>query len=157
MQRITSLFRFGNIPPTGFGTDAIASRRLRMPPLASRWSVRLATTLFLAVAALFPASAHHSFAMFDRNRPTTIQGVVSRFAWTNPHVFIAVKALDKRHVVTTYAIEAASISILTRNGWKAGSVKAGEPVRLTFYPLKNGQPGGLLVQVQLKSGAILKQ
>lgn len=107
--------------------------------------------------ALSPVQAHHSFAMFDRNRKTVVQGTVSKFTWTNPHVFIAVDVPGKGGKATRYAIEAASISILSRNGWKVGAVRVGDPVRIAFYPLKNGQPGGLLDQVRLKSGVTLKQ
>ena len=40
-----------------------------------------------ALAAM-PASAHHSFAMFDRGRTVTLQGTVNEFQWTNPHAWI---------------------------------------------------------------------
>ncbi len=34
------------------------------------------------------ATAHHSFALFDQTKMVTVQGVVERFAWTNPHITI---------------------------------------------------------------------
>jgi len=46
-------------------------------------------TIMLATVAAFalsvPASAHHSFAMFDATKDVTVQGQVKEFEWTNPH------------------------------------------------------------------------
>ena len=47
----------------------------------------------LAAAAMMgslPVSAHHSFAMFDRQAELWIEGTVTEFQWTNPHTFIQV-------------------------------------------------------------------
>ena len=47
-------------------------------------------------AALFlialPVAAHHSRAMYDRERTITIEGVVTKYEWTNPHVYLYVEA-----------------------------------------------------------------
>ena len=46
----------------------------------------------LAIVAAAPASAHHSFAMFD-SRPEarkTLEGTVKEFQWTNPHTWVQV-------------------------------------------------------------------
>ena len=34
------------------------------------------------------ASAHHSFAMFDRKTEVVLTGIVQEFHWTNPHSYI---------------------------------------------------------------------
>ena len=103
-----------------------------------------------------PALAHHSFAMFDKGKTTTIEGVVKRLAWTNPHVLIDVDVTDKQGGIARYRIESASINILMHQGWKVGSIKAGDRVTIVFNPLKSGLPGGLLVEVTLPNGAVLK-
>lgn len=103
-----------------------------------------------------PAVAHHSFAMFDKGRTTTIEGFVRRLAWTNPHVYIDVDVTDKQGATAQYRIESASINILMRQGWKFGSIKAGDRVTIVFNPLKSGLPGGLLIEVTLPNGAVLK-
>jgi Family of unknown function (DUF6152) len=43
--------------------------------------------LFFA-AWLRLALAHHSTAMFDMDKPTTIKGTVKTFEWANPHVYL---------------------------------------------------------------------
>lgn len=94
------------------------------------------------------AEAHHSFAIFDQTKKDTVKGVVSRFAWANPHVTIYVEMPGPPP--KQFKIETGSVNALRRMGWKPDSVKAGESVEVSFHPLKNGDPGGLLVE--LKSG-----
>ena len=103
-----------------------------------------------------PAVAHHSFAMFDKGKMTTIEGVVSRLAWTNPHVLIDIDVIDKQGQTAQYRIESASINILMRQGWKVGSIKAGDRVTIVFNPLKSGLPGGLLIEATLPNGTVLR-
>jgi hypothetical protein len=116
--------------------------------------------LLLFAAALScvtaPAVAHHSFAMFEKEKVTSIDGVVKQFAWTNPHVLIDVNVPDKQGGSARYRIESASINILMRQGWKVGAIKPGDRITIVFKPLKSGQPGGLLVEVKLANGAVLK-
>lgn len=116
-------------------------------PLPSR---RRFCLLALAACSGLPsaASAHHSFAIFDQTKKETIKGVVGRFAWTNPHVTIYVDTPGPP--AQQFKIETGSVNALRRMGWKPDSVKAGESVEVSFHPLKNGDPGGLLVE--LKNG-----
>ena len=41
-----------------------------------------------AAAAVPPAAAHHSFAMFEPTKTLTFKGTIKTFQWTNPHVII---------------------------------------------------------------------
>ena len=48
------------------------------------------------LAAATPAWAHHSFAVaFDRDKPVTVQAVVTEVKWENPHTLIYVDVKDK--------------------------------------------------------------
>jgi hypothetical protein len=55
--------------------------------VSSRTVRKLVSNAFGAVllALSAPAYVHHSGAMFDREKETTITGVVTQFNWTNPH------------------------------------------------------------------------
>lgn len=102
----------------------------------------------IACSALAPvASAHHSFALFDQTQTLTIKGVVERFAWTNPHITIYVDVPGPPAL--RFKIETGSVNALQRTGWTADSVKAGENVEVSYKPLKNGEPGGLLVEIKM--------
>lgn len=113
--------------------------------------------LFVALFGLVaPASAHHSFAMFQKDKVIAIEGIVRRFGWTNPHVFIALDVTGKQGEIVQYKVESASINMLMRQGWKPNAIKVGDRIKVTLNPLKNGQHGGLLIEATLPSGAVLK-
>lgn len=105
----------------------------------------------LAVAAI-PARAHHSFVMFETTKQTTVSGTVTAFEWTNPHCYIELDAKDAAGVVKHWSVEMGSPSILQPGGWKFNTLKKGMEVTLSLNPLKNGNPGGLLVQATLPDG-----
>ena len=44
--------------------------------------------LATGLLAALPSAAHHSFAIFDRDKQVTLSGTVKEFQWTNPHVFV---------------------------------------------------------------------
>ena len=113
----------------------------------------LASLAALAVAA--PAGAHHSFAMFDHVNRVTLKGVVGKFEWTNPHVFIGLDIADGKGGTTRYTVECASPNVLTRAGWKFNSIKKGDAISVLINPLKNGDPGGMLETATLADGSTL--
>lgn len=89
-----------------------------------------------------PASAHHSFAMFDIDNKITLTGVVREFQWTNPHVLIWVYVQEEgQDEPVTWAIEMTSVGNLRRVGWNRETLEPGDNVELLVNPLRNGQPG----------------
>ncbi len=99
-----------------------------------------------------PAAAHHSFVMFDTTKQVKLSGVVSSFEWTNPHTYIEIDAADESGATKHWSIELGSPSILRNSGWNHNSLKAGDKVTLLINPLKNGTPGGLLLQANMPDG-----
>ena len=112
--------------------------------------------LLTFLVATTPAFGHHSFAMFDKERLVTVKGVVSKVEWRNPHVYIFVGVPDGKGGTTQYAVECNSPNVLIRAGWKVNTVKQGDSVSVGLYPLRNGQPGGLLDSVTLADGRTIK-
>ncbi len=102
-----------------------------------------------------PASAHHSFAMFDRDKEVTIVGTVKEFQWTNPHSWIQVNVPNKAGKMVEWSIEGGSPNIMVRQGWKRDIMKAGDKVTVVLNPMKDGSPGGSLVRVTMPSGLTL--
>ena len=114
-------------------------------------------TITLATIAAFalsvPASAHHSFAMFDANKDVTVQGQVKEFEWTNPHSWLRVMVMDQKSgKPVLWAFELSSPARLTTMGMHADSVKAGDMVSVTFHPMKDGTRGGQFIQASLPGG-----
>lgn len=117
---------------------------------------KLASLLIACVALLaLPLSAHHSFVMFDTNSQVTVKGAVTAFEWTNPHAYIEVDAMNPDGKVKHWSVELGSPSILVQGGWKHTTLKKGMNVTLVINPLKNGDPGGLLIQATLEDGTTL--
>jgi len=113
----------------------------------------------LSVAAVIllvgrPVAGHHSFAMFDSVNKTTITGTVTRFEWTNPHVFIEVDVPGANGQVKHWSVELGSPSILQRSGWKFSDVKPGEKITAIVNPLRDGRPGGMLYRLTLADGSM---
>ena len=104
----------------------------------------------LCVAA--PALAHHSFAMFDREKNLTMTGTVTEFEWTNPHVWIHMKVPDQAGKDVVWSFEMQAIAQDSSLGWRADSVKPGDKVTTDFHPLKDGSRGGQLVAATLADG-----
>jgi hypothetical protein len=99
-----------------------------------------------------PASAHHSFAMFDREKSVTMAGVVREFEWTNPHVWIHLMVADASGKPVEWSFEMQAIATNAALGWRADSVKPGDKVSIDFHPLKDGSRGGQLVAATLADG-----
>ena len=53
-----------------------------------------------------PATAHHSFAMFDNTRSVTLRGQVTEFKWQNPHSFIEADVAARGGTIIGFASDA---------------------------------------------------
>jgi hypothetical protein len=107
-----------------------------------------------ALIASIPAAAHHSFAMFDQRKVMTLEGTVTEFQWTNPHSFIEIDVPQQggtRH----WSIELNSPNNLKRQGWSRNVLKAGDKITLRMNPLRNGEPGGLFLDLRKADGRVL--
>ena len=110
----------------------------------------------VAVAALSaPATAHHSFAMFDADKTVTMTGVVKEFEWSNPHVWLRLMVEDQGGAARQWAMEMGAPAQQTRVGWKPDSVKPGDKITITMHPLKDGARGGQFVSAVLPNGQTL--
>jgi hypothetical protein len=124
--------------------------------MSSNYRRRLIAGCLSSVILASPLLGHHSFAMFDHTRTLTLKGSVTRFQWTNPHAYIEMDVPDAAGKVTHYSIECTSINMMQRAGWRSTMIKAGDKVKAIVAPLKNGDPGGLLLEVTLPDGKTLE-
>ena len=89
--------------------------------------------------AALPILGHHSFAaQYDRSKPITLKGTVSKVEWMNPHIYFYVDVKDDAERVTNWAIEGGAPSMLYRNGWRIDSLKVGDTVTVEGWLAKDG-------------------
>jgi hypothetical protein len=107
-----------------------------------------------ALAVAMPAAAHHSFAMFDQKKIVTLEGTVHEFQWTNPHAFLEIDVPDGGKT-TRWSLELNSPNNLKRQGWSRSAVKPGDQVTVRMNPLRDGQHGGLFLDLKFANGKTL--
>ncbi len=115
------------------------------------WAIRLCFPALL-VFLCWPAAAHHGSQGYDLTVRKTLKGTVSRFAWENPHAQIYLDVKDEKGNTVNWAMELNNPGNLVTLGWTHSSIKAGDEVKVTFSPGKQGKPVGICVDVVYPDG-----
>ena len=111
----------------------------------------------LLLAHVAPAAAHHSFAMFDRDKTVTIAGTVKAFQIINPHGWLRILVADPGGAQNEWSIELGGPGQLDRIGLTQGAVHAGDKITVQIHPLRDGSYGGQFVSATLPSGQVIGQ
>jgi hypothetical protein len=111
-----------------------------------------------ALACSGIALAHHTFAMFDTSRQSSVNGVVAKFEWKNPHayVWVYVPSTTSPGKYDAWAFENGSPSLLSKMGWSKESLKPNDMVTVSYAPLRDGKPGGHCLRITLAGGRSLE-
>jgi hypothetical protein len=81
------------------------------------------------------AAAHHSFlGRFDRQSIAEIEGEIRSLVWRNPHGYMTLHVADSTGVVTDWALETSSVSLMERLGISRSMLAVGSHVRIAGYP-----------------------
>jgi hypothetical protein len=95
--------------------------------------------LILACISSGPVLAHHSFAaQYDRSKPNTITGPVTKIEWINPHARFHMDVKDESGKVVSWEVELGPPAGLMRRGWSRNSLKVGESVTVNGFLAKDG-------------------
>ena len=109
---------------------------------------RLAIAFFVLFAVTLPLRAHHGRgASYDNTKVVTVQGVITEWAFRNPHaaLYIDVKGPDGK--VVSWGFESQNVSSLSRLGIFRNSFKPGQEVTIKFNPSRGGAPVGVIRKV----------
>ncbi len=74
------------------------------------------------------ASAHHSHASLDPNNVQQQTGVVTKYSWRMPHVFIKLDGPNAQGEVVEWTIELLHPAGMAALGWDENSLKPGERI-----------------------------
>ena len=131
---------------TGVETGGLVRRGFR--------TAAIAIVGLLAAGGLAPA--HHSTAPFDMTREATINGVVTKFYWANPHAYIYLE-VDATDGVQHWAIEIESPNLLRNQGWTKETLKSGDKVICKGARARDPQTYSMkCFQVELSDGRKLQ-
>jgi hypothetical protein len=101
---------------------------------------RLIVAAGLLMAAV-PVMAHHSFSSeYDASKPVTLEGLVTKVEWQNPHVYFYINVKDANGKVTNWALEMGAPSGLQRQGWTRNTLQVGDQVKVEGTLARNGTP-----------------
>jgi hypothetical protein len=96
--------------------------------------------MFMGMAAR-SLDAHHSFAaQYDRTKPHTIAGTVTKIEWTNPHIYLYIAVKDDTGKETVWAVEGMAPNALYRQGWRPDTVKVDDMITVEGWLARDGSP-----------------
>lgn len=103
--------------------------------------------------------AHHGTGIsYDLFAPlVTIKGVVTEFAWRNPHVSIFIDVTDEKGNVVNWGLEHSNVNSLAKLGYHRNTLRPGQEVTAVIHPSRSGAPVGLVVKIILADGKEILQ
>jgi hypothetical protein len=116
---------------------------------------RAVLPLLLTLIVTAPATAHHSAAQFILAQSVTVDGVVARYEWANPHVYIYVTETNAAGETVEWEIEGQPPAMMRRVGWSSQTLAVGDAVRLTGAPSRNPGSKSLLLTSMHKAETAL--
>ncbi len=98
--------------------------------------------------------AHHSFeAEYDSKKPVTLQGVLTKLDWENPHVQFYVDVTVSQANVEHWTFEAFPPNVLVRLGWnKDDTVKPGDVITVFGWRARDGSALAHAREITLPDG-----
>jgi hypothetical protein len=118
-------------------------------------TTRISAACLAAAAAIAAGqvSAHHSFgAEYDVNQPITLQGVVTKIEWTNPHSHLFLDVKDANGKVVNWQLEGYPPNALQRMGFKRDTVKVGDAITVSGWRARDGGAWGHSREITLAGG-----
>jgi hypothetical protein len=113
--------------------------------------VALCGFIAAGVAAGVAVQAHHAVAgIYDLNKEVVLVGKLKKLNFVNPHASIVLSVEDKKaKKIVDWTLTTASVTSLTTRGFSKGTIKPGDPLKVTILPAHNGNPAGYIRRLEL--------
>lgn len=102
-----------------------------------------------------PLWAHHSDAVYDMTRLTTIRGTITEHQFVNPHQIILMKVKDAKGKVTPWMLVGANVRSIRADGWTQDTLKPGDEVLVTGFAYRDGRPNMTWMSIVKADGKML--
>jgi hypothetical protein len=89
------------------------------------------------------------------NTEISLTGAVKDWTFGNPHTWLWLNVTSRQGVIEEWSIESAPPNYLSRQGWSASTLKAGETITILVSPLKREPKHGILLEVKRSNGESL--
>lgn len=121
---------------------------------------RLVAVVFCVALLGAPgASGHHSAAAGFTTDIVGIEGYVTEFSFTNPHVRILIEVADENGATTEWRAEGMAANTHRRSGWTANTIEEDQYLRITGRAARDGVPMILfedIVELNPDNGAVVR-
>jgi hypothetical protein len=102
---------------------------------------RILTVAILTCLWAGSAAAHHSAAGQDFGRRVELEGVIKTWEIANPHGKVILQVSDAKGT-RDIEYETHSRNNMYRSGYRDGMVKAGDKIKISIAPNRDGSDGG---------------
>ena len=108
-------------------------------------------TLLMAAIILLSGTgrvfAHHGFsAEYDASQKLEFEGVVTEFAWRNPHSFMKIDVMSKDGTTQSWTLEWGSASLLANSAITRTTLKPGDRIVVSGQGSRDLSAHRILVQ-----------
>ena len=99
----------------------------------------LPTALLVISLIAAPLLAHHSVAYgFDATKAATIQGVITKLEWVNPHAQITLETKEANGAISSWHVEIAAPNALYRYGIRREDFELAKSCSMEIWPARDG-------------------
>lgn len=101
------------------------------------------------------AVAHHSVGgEFNQHKKLTLNGVVSKVEWANPHIYVHFAVKEPSGAIADWRLETVPVAMMRKAGLtKALLLSNAENATVDIYPARDGTPHlGYLLKITYADG-----
>ena len=114
------------------------------------------STLLGALVFAADSGAHHSNAPhFDNTKEITLTGVVTRWAFVNPHAYIYLDVADANGETHNWRCESSSATSLGRNGYTLQTFIPGQEITVVGSPARREDYDCALTSISFADGTVV--